>query len=308
MCLPDHAARGHLRVCAAHDTHAFAEAMATLRASGCPLLPSISDDGRASGAVVADVLRNPASTTRHVWALVDLVRRHDFRGIEVRYAALGNPDDDGAVAFLKRLAGSLHAEGRRLAIGLGTDDAGTGRTVAAELDTLLDEVRIATYDYHWATSPPGPLAPVDWLRQELARVTRTIAAEKVVAGVPAAGYHWAGHEGTPISHRQATALASRRADGSAVTRRASRAGSPTPTTPASRTRSGSRTHTAWRPSLPSRPRPGCTRCRCGWPPIPTPRCGVNSGVRIGLPATLRCHRCTAAGPTRRARLRPRRGA
>ena len=198
-------------VFAAHDAHAVAESMAVLRAGGRPLLPGISDEDGASASDVREMLRDPAVSSRHVWALADLVRRRDHAGLEVRYAALAERDEE-AVSFTRRLAEALHADDRRLAIAIEPDDTGAP-AIAAEVAAAVDEVRIATYDFHWASSQPGPLAPLDWLRQQIARAARTVAAEKLVAGVPAAGYHWAGSEGTAIDHDEAVALAEQVVDG-----------------------------------------------------------------------------------------------
>ena len=34
----------------------------------------------------------------------------------------------------------------------------------AAIGSVADQVRLMGYDYHWATSPPGPVAPVNWIQ------------------------------------------------------------------------------------------------------------------------------------------------
>jgi spore germination protein YaaH len=37
-----------------------------------------------------------------------------------------------------------------------------------------------TYDYSWDTSPPGPIAPADWVREVIAWTVTEIPRHKVV--------------------------------------------------------------------------------------------------------------------------------
>ena len=58
------------------------------------------------------------------------------------------------------------------------------------------------YDYHWASSKPGPVAPIGWIRAVLRYAKTQIPAGKIILGVPLYGYDWVGRQGTPVSWLQ----------------------------------------------------------------------------------------------------------
>jgi spore germination protein YaaH len=65
------------------------------------------------------------------------------------------------------------------------------------------------YDYHWASSGPGPIAPVSWVRGVLAYARTQIPASKIILGIPLYGYDWAGRHGANLTSQQAVRLAAR---------------------------------------------------------------------------------------------------
>ena len=77
----------------------------------------------------------------------------------------------------------------------------------AAIGRVADQVRVMAYDYHWSTSAPGPIAPVDWVRDVLDYSLTRIPADKIVLGVPLYGYDWVGDTGTPVSWEQVYELA-----------------------------------------------------------------------------------------------------
>jgi spore germination protein YaaH len=90
-----------------------------------------------------------------------------------------------------------------------TDAGYAPRNVAqdyAALGKVADQVRLMGYDYHWATSPPGPIAPVSWLRSVLRYARSQIPAAKIILGVPEYGYDWSGGLGTGITWQRAVQL------------------------------------------------------------------------------------------------------
>ena len=63
------------------------------------------------------------------------------------------------------------------------------------------------YDYHWATSVPGPIAPVNWIQDVLRYAVVQIAPSKIILGIPMYGYDWVDGKGTPVAWLQAFRLA-----------------------------------------------------------------------------------------------------
>jgi spore germination protein len=185
-----------------------------LRAAGLPLVPSVANvtNGQWSYQPVARILHNPALMNQQIDAIVRLVESNHYAGIDIDYEQLQAGDRQDFTTFCERLAGALHAKGKLLSVALfaKTSNAGNQPTNVAQdyraIGQVADQVRLMGYDYHWAGSAPGPIAPVDWLRDVLRYAKSQIPADKIVLGIPLYGYDWSGGHGTGISWLQALRL------------------------------------------------------------------------------------------------------
>jgi spore germination protein len=185
-----------------------------LRAAGMQIVPSLADvtGGRWSYQPVARVLHSPALMAQQIDAIVRLVEANHYAGIDIDYEQLRTGDRQDFTTFCEHLAAALHAKGKVLSVALfaKTSDAGNSPTNVAQdyraIGQAADQVRLMGYDYHWATSAPGPIAPVDWLRDVLRYAKTQIPADKIVLGIPLYGYDWTGGHGTGVSWLQALRL------------------------------------------------------------------------------------------------------
>jgi spore germination protein len=185
-----------------------------LRAAGMRIVPSLADvtGGRWSYRPVAQVLHSPALMARQIDAIAALVEANHYAGIDIDYEQLRAGDRRDFTTFCERLATALHAKGKVLSVALfaKTSDAGNSPTNVAQdyraIGQAADQVRLMGYDYHWASSAPGPIAPVDWLRDVLRYAKTQIPAGKIVLGIPLYGYDWSGGHGTVVSWLQALRL------------------------------------------------------------------------------------------------------
>ena len=189
-----------------------------LRARGLPLVPTLANvdaQGNWSYGPVARMLHNPAMAARQVAEIVALVDSNHYAGIDLDYENLRAGDRQAFTAFVTRLASALHAKSKILSVALFAKTTNAGyapRNVAqdyAAIGRAADQVRLMTYDYHWATSPPGPIAPIGWVRGVIRYAKTQIPASKLVLGIPQYGYDWTGHHGTAITWLQALRLSRR---------------------------------------------------------------------------------------------------
>jgi spore germination protein YaaH len=185
-----------------------------LRGAGKLIVPSVANitGGRWSYAPVGRVLHSPRLMAAQVAAIVALVQREHYAGIDLDYENLHAGDRQAFTTFVTRLAQALHARGKVLSVAVfakttnaGTDPRNLAQDYAA-IGRAADQVRLMAYDYHWGSSPPGPVAPVGWVRAVLRYARTQIPASKIVLGVPLYGYDWAGRHGTGISWLQALRL------------------------------------------------------------------------------------------------------
>ncbi len=196
---------------------AVARDIRRLRAAGLRVVPSIANitNGRWDYRPVGRMLHSPALMAQQVAAIVALARRHDYAGVDIDYENLHAGDRQAFSTFIRDLAAALHAHRKLLSVAVfaKTSNAGTDpRNLAqdyAAIGQVADQVRLMGYDYHWATSPPGPIAPVGWIRAVLRYARTQIPASKIILGIPLYGYDWSGGHGTAISWLQALRLSRR---------------------------------------------------------------------------------------------------
>ncbi len=182
------------------------EFVATIRALGIPLLPTISNahpqTNHKDPALAASVLGDPERRARHVAAILDTVRARGYDGIDVNYENMPADLRGAFTVFIRDLADLLHAEGRLLAVTLQpkTGEPGGGNGSAAldyaAIGAVADLVRVMAYDYSWETSEPGPVAPLPWVEQVVRYAAAQIPPARLQLGVALYGYEWAAGAGT----------------------------------------------------------------------------------------------------------------
>ncbi|MGH9457955.1 MAG: glycosyl hydrolase family 18 protein [Thermoanaerobaculia bacterium] len=188
------------------------------------LVPTIQNfvDGRYNADVLTKLLATEQSREAHAEAITRLAIEQALDGIDIDYEALPATERERFSLFIELLAGKLHATGRTLSVTVHakTSDSqnwkGPGSQDWSRIGAVADSVKIMAYDYHWATSAPGAIAPLAWIEAVTAYAVSTIPAEKVILGLPWYGYDWSSAGGDGITWTEAVALA--QANGATITR------------------------------------------------------------------------------------------
>lgn len=186
-----------------------------LQRDGVKVIPTITDlrNGDWHPELVSSMLADPARRQAHVRRIAALVRVNGYDGIDLDYEDLKAADRAAYSAFVRELATALHAEGKLVTSSVHpkesdtADDPGNRAQDYRTIGAVMDQVRVMTYDYHWETSPPGPISPASWVRDVIAWTVTQIPREKVILGAVLLGYDWVGGYGTTVDYLQATALA-----------------------------------------------------------------------------------------------------
>jgi spore germination protein len=189
----------------------------TLQQNGLQVLPTLTNlrNGNWDYEILGSVLARDELQRRHVDAIVDLVLTNNYDGIDIDYEDLRATDRDAYTHFLTLLSEALHSAGKLLTSGAlaktsepGPEEFNIAQDYAA-IGSVCDQVRLTTYDYHWATSEPGPSAPVAWVEEVVAWAVTQIPPAKVVLGCAILGYDWpAGGSGATVTYQEAMSLAS----------------------------------------------------------------------------------------------------
>ncbi len=167
-------------------------AMASLRAAGKKVIPSITD-GTPRG-YLASVLADPSTRAQHVEQLLNLALSGGYDGIDLDYEGFAFADGSSTwaatkpnwAAFVTELAERFHANG--LVVTAAVPTSAYWVYDFPTLGAVLDGVRVMTYDY--SVARPGPVAPLDWVRRETQTMRQMIPSEKLIMGIPEYGRDW----------------------------------------------------------------------------------------------------------------------
>ena len=195
-------------------------------AAGVLVLPTIHNVNGPERLL--PLLRDEGLRARHVQAIVDEVRQHDYDGIDIDYETLAPELRAPYSAFMQQLGDALHADGKMLTVAVHAKTADFGGLGGfqdwALLGQVCDRVRIMTYDYHWRGGGPGPIAPLSWVRSVAEYGRSVVPAQKLQLGIAFYGYNWGpGEDAISMTwndiqalieqHKPEVNLAARSADG-----------------------------------------------------------------------------------------------
>lgn len=178
----------------------------TARSLGLKMYPLVTNKSGATDIILAD----PAMRTKTIDNIVKVVREKNYDGINIDFELLPPKHRENLTAFMAELYPKMKAINKTVIISVFPKvDIGEDVSAAYDYQALApntDFLQIMLYDNHWATSKPGPVAPVEWYEKNLKyAVENGGGAHKIIAGVSAYGYDWpkGGGEGETVTYVQA---------------------------------------------------------------------------------------------------------
>ena len=142
-----------------------------------------------------EMLDTPEKMTTAVERVAEIGLRPEYDGIHIDFEGINFGERGLLTEFMARLAARLRPAGKLVtqAIAAKTAERTTGWAAAFDYPELAkhnDLVVVMAYDFHFADSAPGPVAPIDWVRQVAAYTARHFGPGKTVLGMPLYGYDW----------------------------------------------------------------------------------------------------------------------
>ncbi len=164
------------------------------------LIPTILDVH--SSAVLPAVMDDPARRARTIQAVLDLLDRFGYDGVDVDFEHATTARKDDFTRFMADMSQAVRARGKVFSLTIPGKRAGSqswGGYDYPALAPLADRVKIMTYGYSgpWSRTP-GPIAPVTWIRQVMDYAVTTMPAGKIQIGIPFYGYDWPLNQTDPI--------------------------------------------------------------------------------------------------------------
>jgi spore germination protein YaaH len=151
------------------------------------------------------LLTNEQSRKRAIATMVDLCRRHGFKGIQFDFENLNLNDRDAFTTFTRETAATLHARGFSLSLAVvHRPEEFAGPTAyhkwlfknwragydLAELAKDGDFISVMTYSQHTRRTTPGPNAGIPWMKDVVEYFLKFMPPEKLSLGIPLESQHW----------------------------------------------------------------------------------------------------------------------
>jgi len=178
--------------------------------SGVLLIPTIGND--FDGTRINKLLLNTELNQLLIKKMILIAKENGFVGWDLDWEEIKESDRNLFSEFVGVLGTALRQENLKLIVTVhaqtGKEDDWVG-TKGQDWDALsknTDALRIMAYDFHHSASHPGPVTPINKLKEVLDYAISVIPLEKLVIGLPNYGYDWRGNIGEPIQYEKAITL------------------------------------------------------------------------------------------------------
>ncbi len=163
----------------------------------------------SSGDTIHGVLSNATARTKHLDAIVEMVTKGKFDGVDIDYEGKNAETINYFSLFLKELKKELGEKILVCTIEARTPPESLYREVPnviqyandyKEIGKYCDRIQLMAYDQQRADlklnaektgAPYIPLADVDWVRKVVELSLLSFPEEKIMLGIPSYGHHWA---------------------------------------------------------------------------------------------------------------------
>ena len=133
------------------------------------------------------MLAHPEARERLAKALEEFATSQREPGIVVDFEMVPASSQIDFQHFIHDLATALHGANLKLMVALPAADWDYDyKYFASQADALI----VMNYDFHYPSSPPGPIAPQDWFVRNIENLLKVVPASKVVMGIANYGYDW----------------------------------------------------------------------------------------------------------------------
>ena len=193
------------------------QVLGTAKAKGITMMPTVQNVAPSGFEPlrIRSVLTDPARRKRHLEQIVRLATAPDMAGVNIDYESLGGGDRDDFMLLLGDAKKLLNARGRRLSVCVPavTSTVPTWDGAASidwdRIADVADEVVVMAYDFSWPGGPPGPVAPIGWVKSVVEFMRTRVPIDRLRIGLPLYGYDWSAGNAKPIAQRDNPAFAKR---------------------------------------------------------------------------------------------------
>lgn len=163
----------------------------TAKQLGLKTFPLVTNKTGATEAILGD----PGIRSKVINNIVAIARDKGYDGINIDFELLQPKHRENLTAFMAELYPKMKEANKVLIISIfpqvevAPDVSGAYDYPALAKNS--DFLQIMTYDNHWSTSKPGPIAPISWYEKNIKyAIEQAGGPHKILIGLGAYGYDW----------------------------------------------------------------------------------------------------------------------
>jgi spore germination protein YaaH len=151
---------------------------------------------RFSGKLGSTILNNAEVKNTLINDILNTVKTKNYKGVNIDFEMLNSNDRNAYTAFIKEVSEKLHKDGYLVTVAVPAktlDSAKAYWTYAydyKQLGAYADQIILMTYDEHWQSGTPGPIASAGWVQQVVNYAASVIPKNKIILGLGTYGYDW----------------------------------------------------------------------------------------------------------------------
>ena len=161
-----------------------------LHASSVLVMPRVSNTalhGDYLGTRLSALFGDAAATQVFIRNLIEALRGVEADGVNIDIEEVLPADKAGYVDWLRTVTDALHQQDFVVTVDVPASNQAFDY---AAIGAIADASVLMSYDEHWTTGAPGPIASQDWFDDNLNEALKSIPAQKLIVALGAYGYNW----------------------------------------------------------------------------------------------------------------------
>jgi len=142
------------------------------------------------------IVKNDKLNKLAVNNLTSYLSNNNWKGINIDLEGIKKENKELFIKFLRSLNEELKKTNHHLGISVPakTDERHNSDWAGAydyqKIGEIVDQVVVMAYDLHWPGGNPGPVAPLNWVKDVIDYLMINVNIEKIYLGIPFYGYDW----------------------------------------------------------------------------------------------------------------------
>ncbi|MEH7377647.1 polysaccharide deacetylase family protein [Neobacillus drentensis] len=161
--------------------------IAEAKAHNIKILPLVNNfsNNKWDGEALHRLFITPGAEDLFIKKMLEYVRTNDFDGINIDFEDIHPKDKEDLDDFIGKVYEAFHPHGLMVTLDVPPNNNSFNYT---SLATNVDRMIVMLYDQHHSMSKPGPVAPSDWVKENLNQLQ--IPFKKLIVSLGSFGYDW----------------------------------------------------------------------------------------------------------------------